>query len=72
MTMKRDKDDEFGRPPKSSEEEQHPQHEVRHTVRMITAKDAGWITPTAFVAPVTMVPIDPPRPLKKKSPPTAG
>lgn len=35
-------------------------------VRMITAKDAGWITPTAFVAPITLVPIDPPRPLNRR------
>ncbi len=69
MTMKRDKDDESGGPPKQPAHEHQPQRELRHGVRMITAKDAGWITPTAFVAPITMVPIDPPRPLKKKSPP---
>ena len=69
MTLKRDEDDESGRPPKPSAEEHQPQREIAHTVRMISAKDAGWITPTAFVAPITMVPIDPPRPLKKKSPP---
>lgn len=35
---------------------------------LITAKDAGWITPTAFVAPITFVPIDPPRPIKRRRP----
>lgn len=36
---------------------------------IITAKDAGWITPTAFVLPLTFVPVDPPRPIKKAPPP---
>lgn len=40
----------------------------KRTVRMITAKDAGWISPTAFVAPITLVPIDPPRPLNRRRP----
>lgn len=35
---------------------------------IITAKDAGWITPTAFVLPLTFVPVDPPRPIKKVPP----
>lgn len=40
--------------------------EVRRKVRMITAKDAGWITPTAFVLPLKLVPVDPPRPIKRR------
>lgn len=40
-------------------------------VRMITSKDAGWISPTAFVAPITLVPIDPPRPLNRRGPQSA-
>lgn len=52
-------------------QERQPQDEVRRKGRVITAKDAGWITPTAFVLPVKFVPVDPPRRIKKK-PPQAG
>jgi hypothetical protein len=34
--------------------------------RVLTAKDAGWVSPTTFVLPLTFVPIDPPRPLPKR------
>lgn len=30
--------------------------------RILTAKDAGWMRPGLFVAPVKFVPIDPPEP----------
>ena len=71
MTTKRNEDNESGKPPKASAKVYQPRHEVGHTVRMITANDRGWITPTAFVAPIRMVPIDPPRATQKKSPPAA-
>jgi hypothetical protein len=45
-----------------------PQREAESTVRMITAEDAGWITPTAFVLPIKLVPVDPPRLIKKRPP----
>lgn len=48
-----------------------PYGDAERCEHIITAKDAGWITPTAFVLPLTFVPVDPPRPIKK-SPPPAG
>ena len=56
---------------KKPAQERQPQGEVRRKGRVITAKDAGWVTPTAFVLPLKFVPVDPPRPIKK-SPPQAG
>jgi hypothetical protein len=65
MTAKRD-DDEAEGAAKRAEHVSEPATEVRHGKRRITATDAGWITPTAFVAPLTFVPVDPPRPIKKR------
>ena len=31
----------------------------------ITAKDAGWLTPTLLVSPAEFVYFDPPRPIKR-------
>lgn len=66
MAAKRNKKAEPGGTSKKSAKSSHAQVEMRPIGRIITAKDAGWITPTLFVAPVTLVPIDPPRPLKKR------
>lgn len=51
--------------PKSNDESS------QRNVRMITSNDVGWIGPTAFVAPITLVPIDPPRPLNRRGPQSA-
>ena len=40
--------------------------ETRRRERILTAKDAGWLSPTRVVIPLTFVPIDPPRPLPKR------
>jgi hypothetical protein len=64
MTATRDDDNEDAA--KRAEQATEPAGEVRRGKRRITAKDAGWITPTAFVAPLTFVPVDPPRPIKKR------
>lgn len=66
-----DKQDGSGDVSKQRAEGHEPQHEGKPGVRMITAKDAGWITPTAFVLPLKLVPVDPPRPIKRASPPRA-
>ena len=71
MTTKSDDDGEPREPAKKPGEGDAPQGERRRRGRVITAKDAGWISPTAFVAPLTLIPIDPPRPIKK-APPQAG
>lgn len=65
---KRDDDDEAREAAKKPAEDNIPQGERRRRGRVITAKDAGWISPTAFVAPITMVPIDPPRPFHRDRP----
>ena len=57
---------------KQSAQDGESQSEVKRGVRMITANDAGWITPTAFVAPLRFVTVDPPRPIKTSSPPPVG
>lgn len=67
MAVKRDS----GSASDKSGQERQPQDEARRKGRVITAADAGWITPTAFVLPVKFVPVDPPR-LVKKKPPLAG
>ena len=66
MTAKRDDDNEAEGAAKRAEQVREPASEVRRGKRRITVKDAGWITPTAFVAPLTFVPVDPPRPIKKR------
>lgn len=63
---KRDAPKDVSKPRSEGDE---TRREAKSTVRMITAKDAGWITPTAFVLPIKLVPVDPPRPIKKKPPP---
>ncbi|HEX7379105.1 MAG TPA: hypothetical protein VF278_18425 [Pirellulales bacterium] len=68
MTTKRDDDDKAREAAETPTEGNVPQGERRRRGRVITAKDAGWISPTAFVAPITLVPIDPPRPIKKSPP----
>ena len=68
MTTKRDDDHEAREATKKPARDNVPQDERRRRGRVITAKDAGWISPTAFVAPITMVPIDPPRPLNRRRP----
>lgn len=65
---KQDENDSSGTPKRSSDEN-GPRGKVRRRGRLITANDAGWITPTAFVAPLTFVSVDPPRPIKKSPPP---
>lgn len=63
-----DKNDKPSDPLKEQSDENQPRSDTKRKTRRITAKDAGWITPTAFVAPITMVPIDPPRPLNRRRP----
>lgn len=58
----RDSSGESRKPSQSSQ----PQGERKQKGRTITTKDAGWITPTAFVAPISLIPLDPPRPIKKR------
>lgn len=65
MTMRRD-DDESGDAAKRPGRESESPREVRRRGRIITAQDAGWISPTTFVAPLTFVPVDPPRPLNRR------
>lgn len=62
---KRDASEDMAKPGADGGE---PRREAKSTVRMITAKDAGWITPTAFVLPIKLVPVDPPRLIKKRPP----
>lgn len=69
--MKRDNDHEPREPTEKPAEDNASQPERRRKGRIITAKDAGWISPTAFVAPITLVPIDPPTPIKR-GPPATG
>ena len=45
-----------------------PPEQITFVGRRITAADAGWISPTQLVAPVTFVPLDPPQPQPKKHP----
>lgn len=71
MTTRPDENDEPREPAKNPAEDDAPRGERRRRGRIITAKDAGWISATAFVAPITLVPIDPPRPIKR-TPPSAG
>lgn len=66
MPAKRKKKNEPGGSPKKPAHNGQREGEMRPIGHIITAKDAGWITPTAFVLPVKLVPIDPPRPLKKR------
>ena len=68
MAKKRKKPNEPGGAPKESAPESQAGGEAKRKTRTITAKDAGWISPTAFVAPITLVPIDPPRPLNRRRP----
>jgi hypothetical protein len=42
------------------------QREVQRLGRILTSKDAGWLSTTRVVIPLTFVPIDPPRPLPKR------
>lgn len=63
-----DKKNKPSDPLKEQSDENQPRGDAKRRTRRITAKDVGWITPTAFVAPITMVPIDPPRPLNRRNP----
>ncbi len=38
----------------------------RRTERVITAKDAGWLSPSVFVLPMELEVVDPPEPIKLK------
>lgn len=66
MTKKRNEENGSGDASKKPAPDNAPLDETKRTVRMITAKDAGWITPTAFVLPLKLMPVDPPRPIKKR------
>lgn len=68
MTPKRDSDNEPGNPSEKPAHDAPSPSGTTREIRMITAKDAGWITPTAFVLPLSFVPVDPPRPIKKAPP----
>ena len=65
MTVKPDNDNESDGMAKPAEPASELSDGPRRRGRRITVEDAGWITPTAFVAPLTFVPVDPPRPIKK-------
>lgn len=66
MTAKPDNEKEPGASQETPANDVEPRNAAARKVRIITAKDVGWVTPTGFVAPVTLVPIDPPRPIKKR------
>ncbi|HET6881431.1 MAG TPA: hypothetical protein VFI31_14810 [Pirellulales bacterium] len=66
MTVKPDKGNESSGTAKSASRDGDASGEPTPRVRIITAKDAGWVSATGFVAPLTFVPVDPPRPLKKR------
>lgn len=68
MAAKRDDDNGPSAAPEKSAEGAEAQGEPRRKGRVITAKDAGWVTPTAFVLPIKLVSVDPPRLIKKKPP----
>ncbi|HVA51579.1 MAG TPA: hypothetical protein VNH11_34880 [Pirellulales bacterium] len=68
MAAKRDENDGPNGAPEKTVQSTEAQGERRRKGRVITAKDAGWVTPTAFVLPIKLVPVDPPRLIKKKSP----
>jgi hypothetical protein len=69
MTMKPDDGKDPDGVPKKSAQNAERREKTGRRGRIITAKDAGWITPTAFVLPLKLLPVDPPRPIKKTSPP---
>lgn len=71
MTAKRAEDNSSDAVPENSAEGTEAQGKRKRRGRVITAKDAGWITPTCFVLPLKLIPVDPPRPIKK-APPQAG
>jgi len=71
MAKKQKKPNETGGKAKIPTPNGQTDGKAKRTVRMITAKDAGWITPTCFVLPLKLIPVDPPRPIKK-APPPAG
>jgi hypothetical protein len=68
MAAKRDTDTGSNDAPDETAQRTGAQGEPRRRGRVITAKDAGWVTPTAFVLPIKLVPVDPPRLIKKKPP----
>jgi hypothetical protein len=54
-------------PPKTAQDNSAESEQVTKILgHRITAKDAGWRSPTLFVAPLKFIPIDPPEPLPKR------
>lgn len=68
MAPKQDKTNGSAGRPKESLQAAQTQSDVANIGRVITANDAGWVSATGFVAPLTFVPIDPPRPLNRRRP----
>lgn len=68
MSKKRNKAHGSSGRPKKSPQAVQSQTDPTTIGRVITVKDAGWVTPSMFVAPLTFVPIDPPRPLNRRRP----
>ena len=54
--------------PQSETSDKHGDTAGDHPIlgHRLTARDAGWRSPTTFVAPLTFTPIDPPEPLPKR------
>lgn len=68
MAPKHDKTNGSVGLPKESLQAAQAQSDATNIGRVITADDAGWVSATGFVTPLTFVPIDPPRPLNRRRP----
>lgn len=53
-------------PRKTAESADDTLRSLPSTLHLLTAKDAGWRSPTLFVLPMTLEPIDPPEPSNRK------
>lgn len=64
-------ENELGRDPSNNEQEGRvPKNEPRPEETdeyELTAKDAGWRTPTLLISPAKLVYFDPPRPRKRRA-----
>lgn len=68
MAPKQDETNGSASRPKESLQAAQSRSDATDIGRVITANDVGWVSATGFVAPLTFVPIDPPRPLNRRPP----